>query len=275
MKITLIFKLLTLTLILTVPMLTAHAQGVSTDELQIYYSFDEDTFTDGDVLDLSGNENHGLLRGASLETVEGKVADGLQFPGAASDYISVRNHHYADLFPEISMAVWIKTAVRGMIASWDRSEFFRFGAGDDVLGNLTFVGFDVCCPIRDWHGNIEVTDDQWHHIVVTFNAEMKRIYVDGELDVEAPTDTNDKRIGKVITRYGFLGIGSEAATFNANVGPNWAFNGIMDEFFLFHRAISAEEVQILAKGTTNPFAVEPTDKLSITWGKIKKENNRL
>lgn len=275
MKITLIYKLLTLTLILTVPMSTIHAQGVSTDELQIYYSFDEDTFKDGDVLDLSGNENHGLLRGVSLETVDGKVADGLQFPGAASDYISVRNLHYSDLFPEITIAVWIKTAVRGMIASWDRSEFYRFGAGDDQLGNLTFIAFDVCCPITDWHGNVEVTDDNWHHVVATFNAEMKRIYVDGELDVEAPTDTDSKMIGKVITRYGFIGIGSEAATFNANVGPNWAFNGIMDEFLLFHRAISAEEVKILAKGTTNPFAVEPTDKLSITWGKIKRENNRL
>lgn len=269
MKFTKVFGIVTLTLMLTIPLMTVQAQDIRADELQIYYSFNEDTFKDGDVLDLSGNENHGLLRGANLETVDGKVAEGLQFPGVASDYISVRNLHYTDLFPEITIAVWIKTAVRGMIASWDRSEFFRFGAGDDVLGNLTFVGFDVCCPIKDWHGNVEVTDDNWHHVVVTFNAEMKRIYVDGELDVEAPSDTNTKMIGKVITRYGFIGIGSEAATFNANVGPNWAFNGIMDEFLLFHRAISAEEVKVLAKGTTNPFAVEPTGKLSITWGEIK------
>ncbi len=40
MKITLIFKLLILTLVLTVPMLTAHAQGVSTDELIIHYIVD-------------------------------------------------------------------------------------------------------------------------------------------------------------------------------------------------------------------------------------------
>lgn len=265
------FVVITLPLmfLLTSPIFVVSAQGIRADELQIYYSFDEDSFKDGDVLDLSGNENHGLLRGVSLETVEGKVAEGLQFPGVASDYISVRNLHYADLFPEITIAVWIKTAVRGMIASWDRSEFFRFSVGDDQLGNLTFIGFDICCPIKDWHGNVEVTDDKWHHIVVTFNAEMKRIYVDGELDVEAPTDTNENKIGKLVTRYGFIGIGSEAAAFNANVGPNWAFTGLMDEFFLFHRAISAEEVQTLAKGTTNPFAVEPADKLSITWGELK------
>ena len=268
MKATFILILLTLTLILTVPALNTHARGISDDELIIYYSFDKDTLEKGEVLDGSENENHGLLRG-NLKIVEGKVNECVEFPGGAANYIAVQNHHYADLFPELTLAVWIKTAQRGMIASWDRSEFFRFGAGDDVLGNLTFVGFDVCCPIKDWHGDVKVTDDQWHHVVATFDAEMKRIYVDGELDVEAPTDTNNKMIGKVITRYGFIGIGSEAGAFGGAVGPNWAFNGLMDEFFLFHRAFSKDEVESLANARGNPFAVEPADKLSITWGKIK------
>ena len=270
MKIALIFKLLALTLILSVPMLAAHAKNISADELIIYYSFDEDTHEGADIIDLSGNENHGLQNG-NLKVVDGKVNGAMEFPGGAANYIAVQKHFYDDLFPEITLAVWVKTAIRGLIASWDRSEFFRFGVGDDVGGNAatTFVGFDVCCPIRDWFGKTDVADDKWHHVVATFDAEMKKIYVDGELDAEVPTDTNDKRIGKQIVRYGFIGIGSEAAAFNVGIGPNWAFTGLMDEFFLFHRAISAEEVQTLAKGMTNPFAVEPADKLSITWGEIK------
>lgn len=273
MKTTLVLQLLMLLLILTVPVLTVSAQGISDDELIIYYSFNADTLVEGDVLDGSGNENHGLLKGASLKIVDdGQANECIEFPGLTSDYISVRNHSYSDLFPELTLAVWIKTAQRGMIASWDRSEFFRFGAGDDVLGNLTFVAFDVCCPIRDWHGNIEVTDDEWHHVVATFDAEMKRIYVDGELDVEAPSDTNDKRIGKEISRFGFIGIGSEAAAFDVGVGPSWVFNGLMDEFFLFHRSLSADEVSRLAKAPSEPFAVDPAGKLSTTWAEIKDNN---
>ncbi len=268
MKITTVFRILALTLMLTIPLLMVHAEAVSTDELIIHYSFDEETHEGVDIMDLSGNDNHGLQNG-NLNVVDGKVNGAMEFPGGAANYIAVRDHFYDDLFPEITIAVWIKTAGRGMIASWDRSEFFRFGAGDDVLGNLTFIGFDVCCPVKDWHGKVEVTDDEWHHVVATFDAEMKRIYVDGELDVEAPTDTDTKMIGKQIVRYGFIGIGSEAAAFNAGKGPNWVFTGLMDEFLLFHRAISAEEVETLAKGTTDPFAVDPSDKLSITWGKIK------
>ena len=272
MKTSFVITLLTLTLILTVTTLTAHAQGISTDELIIYYSFNEDTLKDGDVLDGSGNENHGLLKGSNLKIVEGKVNECMEFPGVSTEHIAVRNHHYTDVFPELSLAVWVKTAQRGMIASWDRSEFFRFAVGDDIGGNAatTFVAFDVCCPIKDWWSKIDVADDNWHHLVATFNAEMKRIYVDGELDVEVPTDTNNKMIGKVLTRYGFIGVGSEATAFDATTGPNnWAFKGLMDEFLMFHRALSAEEVGSLANASGNPFAIEPADKLSITWGKIK------
>lgn len=265
---TLLLSTLMVTLILTLTSFAVHAQ-INPDELMIYYSFDEDAMEHGEVLDLSGNENNGFMRGANLNFVDGKVNGALQFPGAASDYIAVQNLHYADLFPEITMAVWIKTAVRGMIASWDRSEFFRFSAGDDQLGNTTKIAFDVCCPLGDWHGETEVTDDAWHHIVVTFNADTKRIYVDGELDGEQATHTTDKRIGKAVTRYGFIGIGSEATAFNGSVGPNWAFNGLMDEFLLFHRAISEKEVATLVNARGNPLAIDPAGKLSTTWGQIK------
>ncbi len=271
MKTAFIFQLIILSLFLTVPVLTVSAQGVSADELMLYYSFNANSLVDGEIIDGSGNENHGLLKGTNLNIVDdGKVKECIQFPGTASDYISVRNLSYSTLFPELSIAVWIKTGVRGMISSWDRSEFFRFGAGDDVLGNLTFVGFDVCCPIIDWHGNVVVTDDEWHHVVVTFDAEMKRIYVDGELDVEAPTDTNEQMIGKDITRFGFIGIGSEAAAFDANVGPSWAFNGLMDEYLMYHRALTADEVSRLAAAPTDPLtSVQPAGKLSTTWAQIK------
>ena len=247
----------------------SYAQGVSQDELIIYYSFNEDTLKGDDVLDVSGNGNDGFLRGPNLEIVDGKVKECMEFPGSAAEYISVRNHMYDGPIEEISLVAWVKTDVRGMIASWDRSEFFRFAVGDDVGGNngTTFVAFDNCCPIHDWFGKTDVADDDWHHLVATFDGDEKRIYVDGELDekIAAPTQV----IGAGLDRFGFIGIGSEAAAFNAATGPNWAFNGLMDEFMLFHRALSEKEVESLAQGRANPFAVEPTDKLTTTWGYIK------
>ena len=269
MKTTFIFRFLVLSLMLTGTVVASHAQGVSADELIIYYSFNEDTLKGDDVLDVSGNGNDGFLKGPNLEIVDGKVKECMEFPGSAAEYISVREHMYDGPVEEMTLVAWVKTDVRGMIASWDRSEFFRFAVGDDVGGNAatTFVAFDHCCPIHDWFGKTDVADDEWHHLVARFDGNEKQIYVDGKLDAKVASTT--KVIGAGADRYGFIGIGSEAAAFNAATGPNWAFNGLMDEFMLFHRALTEEEIERLAAGPTNPLAIEPTDKLTTTWGYIK------
>ena len=130
----------------------------------------------------------------------------MESSGSSPDYISVRNHHYkkADI-EAITLIAWVQIPSRGMIASWDRSEFFRFGVGDDQLGNNDFIAFDTCCGIHDWHGKEKITDDKWHHVVAQFDGKNKRIYVDGKLDAEVKAP--HKVMGKVITRYGFIGIG--------------------------------------------------------------------
>ena len=272
MKTTFTFKLLMLGLILIGPVLVVNAQ-VGKDDLIIYYSFNKDTVSDADISDVSGNGNDGLIKGSDITSVSGKVGEAFEFPGAATDYISVRQHEYVDPFEALSLAAWVKAPGRGMIASWDRSEFFRFGVGDDVGGNngTTFVAFDHCCPIHDWFGETDVADDQWHHLVAVFDGEEKRIYVDGELD--ASTDATTEVIGAGQSRYGFIGIGSEAPAFDGATGPTWAFIGLMDEFLMFHRPLSEAEIEYLASGPSDPFAdltaVDPNGKLSTTWGNIK------
>ena len=270
MKYALTFSLLMLMLILMGPVLMSNAQVVKEDDLIIYYSFNKDTLKGDDVVDVSGNKNDGLIKGNDIKSVKGKVGEGMEFPGVSSDYISVREHQYADPIEEISLAAWVKTGQRGMIASWDRSEFFRFAVGDDVGGNngTTFVAFDTCCPCcHDWFGKTDVADDKWHHLVATSDGKEHRIYVDGKLDEKA--DAPAKVIGAGLARFGFIGIGSEAGAFDAATGPTWAYGGILDEFMLFHRPLSEKEITYLAKGPENPFAVDPNGKLSTTWGDIK------
>lgn len=273
MKANLMFGLSVLSLLMLGPVLAVNAQVVSTDDLAIYYSFNQDTLQTEDILDISGNGNDGFLHGSNLNIVEGIVGECMEFPGVAAEYISVRQLQYVEPFPALTLAVWVKTGVRGMVSSWDRSEFFRFAVGDDVGGNngTTFVAFDHCCPIHDWFGATDVADDEWHHIAAVFDGEEKRIYVDGELD--ASIESTTEMIGAGAARYGFIGIGSEAADFNANVGPTWAFNGLMDEYLMFHRALSDAEIEHLASGPMDPFAdptsVDPNGKLSTTWADIK------
>ena len=269
MKTVYTFRLMILGLILMGPALVADTQ-VKEDDLILYFSYNKDTLKGDDVIDASGNKNDGLIKGKNIKSVKGKVGEGMEFPGVASDYISVREHQYVDPIKEITLVAWVKAPARGMIASWDRSEFFRFAVGDDVGGNIatTFVAFDSCCPCcHDWFGKTDVADDKWHHVVAWFDGKEKRIYVDGKLDekIAAPA----KVIGAGISRFGFIGIGSEAGAFDAATGPTWAYNGIMDEFMLFHRPLSEKEIEYLANGPENPFDVDPKDKLSTTWAYMK------
>ena len=271
MKVAFIFRILTLTVILSGIALTAHASGISDRDLVIYYSFDESTKKGDDILDLSGNDYDGLINGGNLKIVDdGIVNECMEFPGGPTEYIAVRDLNYTEGIPELSLAVWVKTSGRGMIASWDRSDYFRFAVGDAAIEQFDFVAFDICCPIEDWHGDIKVSDGEWHHVAATFDGDMKRIYVDGKIDVEADAATTNKTIGPKVQRYGFIGIGSEAAEFNGNASPTWTFTGLMDEFLMFHRALSENEVENLYRNNGDPFSVKPIDKLSITWGQIKK-----
>ena len=269
MKITIIVSSLIFVVTLIGSVLVVDAQPVSEEELIIYYSFNDDTLKGDDILDVSGNGNDGFIKG-KLDAADGKVGGAMEFTGVSTDYIAVREHHYVEPIEEITLVAWVKADQRGMIASWDRSEFFRFAVGDDVGGNAgtTFVAFDTCCPCcHDWFGKTDVADDKWHHLVATFDGKEKRIYVDGELDEKA--DAPAKVIGAGQSRFGFIGIGSEAGVFDAATGPTWAYAGLLDEFMLFHRALTEKEVEHLASGPEKPFAVDPSGKLSTTWGDIK------
>lgn len=260
-------NLFTLVIILSVITFSTYAANMDETDLVLYYSFDEESLVEGEVIDKSGNGYNGLIQGNNFNFAEGKVKQCLVFPGGAGNYIAVRNLQYNEAIPALSIAVWIKTSQRGVIASWDRSEFFRFAAADDQLGNTNFIAFDICCPVRDWHGTVDVLDNQWHHIVVTFSGEAKRIYLNGELDVEQKPHT--QAIGPQAARFGFIGIGSEATEFNGPKNPTWSFKGLMDEYIMFHRVLTADEVTRLATTAVNPFAVDPTGKVSTTWGSIK------
>ena len=68
-----------------------------------------------------------------------------------------------------------------------------------------------------------------------------------------------------------------AATSKFRIG-NWViggreFNGMVDEVFLFNRALKSDEIQsIMSNGILSPqTAVSPADKIATSWGRIKTQ----
>ena len=80
----------------------------------------------------------------------------------------------------------------------------------------------------------------------TFDNGMLTIYVDGNLETSASSGST---FGSGNTRYGFLGLGSEADAFDGGKGPSDYFDGDLDDVRIYSRTLSQAEVGNLAGKT--------------------------
>ena len=100
---------------------------------------------------------------------------------------------------------------------------------------------------------------KWVHFTGTYDSKtgMATTYVDGKQTHEA------KGGGKLSDNWGVQ------AEIGHHKNGRW-FGGLMDEFYMFARALSADEINAVMNGEL--LSVQPKDKLATTWGSIK--NNR-
>jgi len=200
-----------------------------------------------------------------LSTVSGTYGSGggdspaLYFDGG-NDYASITNMHYDQKgeIPNLTVSAWVKLPSNGggwSIVDFDRSEYYTCAVGI-ANGNVTAegdrVGFFTAGEnsyIHDMWGNTSIRDNNWHHIVWVYNSSEvneKKIYVDGVLDKEMSAYPTNERLGYQgrHRRYGFLGDGSEASSYNANRN-NQYYRGYMDEVSIWHRSFPANEISLL------------------------------
>ncbi len=198
--------------------------------------------------DSSGNDNHGTLRNmAGDEWTSGAMGGALNFDGN-NDYVAIQNLYYdGSDYPEISVTAWIRTSdgTNQIIVSYDRNEYWRLEINGNG-GGTGQVGWDVRTSSGqvDYGSTTRVDDGAWHHVAGVFDNGTLTIYIDG--NPESP-DSGGSTFGRgVNTRYGFLGVGSEATTFDGNKGPTSYFDGDMDDVRIYNRALSVQEISQLA-----------------------------
>jgi hypothetical protein len=112
-------------------------------------------------------------------------------------------------------------------------------------------------------GQTDVTDEEWHHVVATYDQEMLRLFVDGlpngEQARNTEPDTNDAP----------LTIG---AVFESGGSP---LTGALDDVGLFSEALEQEDIadimELGLKEATGAVSVSPLGTLVSTWGAIKYE----
>ena len=115
-------------------------------------------------------------------------------------------------------------------------------------------------PVFMWHakgkvgrinGKTVIADDKWHHI--------SKVY-DGKIDGEMPSG------GTLDTSKSPIWLGARPG--------NVAATGLFDEVGFFTEALSEDEINnVMKQGLMQIASVDPTAKLAISWGEIKRTIN--
>ncbi len=200
------------------------------------------------AVDWSGHGSHGILMGTAQWTVPGLIGDAaLNF--GQNGYVAIRNLYYnGDDYAELTVSVWVRTINPGeqIIAGFGRADYWRVGI-DSYGAGPGLIDWDVMTSNGQVdHGSVTRVDDGlWHHICCVFNKGFLSIYIDGRAD---STMTGGPTFGSSATRYGFLGADSLASTFDGTRDFINAFLGDIDDFRIYDRALTQEEITLVMRG---------------------------
>ena len=178
-----------------------------------------------------------------VQGADGGSQTALNFDGS-NDYVAIPNFFYAsNSIPEVTVEAWIRTTSGGnqIIASYDRSEYWRFGINGDGAGTGQ-VSWNVRTDagILDMGSSTRVDDGLWHHVAGVYDNGVASIYIDGVLDAQV---TSGSVMGTGLTRFGFISSGSEAATFNAGRTPANEMLGDIDQLRIWSVAKTADQIR--------------------------------
>ncbi len=199
-----------------------------------YWKFDEGAGTI--AYDSSGNGLDGTLNG-DPQWVEGQLGGALDFDG--DDSVEIPHSPILSITDEITISAW--TYMRGN-ASGELAIVSKGGwAANDLPYELTETpggvifwqfyddgGRDTCAPDSP-------PVEEWHHIAATYDGNIFKCYIDGELAEEWAY------VGKMPENTASVTIGqrSRGGTF---------FNGIIDEVAIYDRALSEDEIPQIMLG---------------------------
>ena len=208
--------------------------------LILHYAFDEGTGSA--IADSSGNGNSGSFE--SIPVWESGVSgSAISLDGVAS-YISAPATVWSAVDTQFTVSFWAKGA-EDLGNNWG---FFAGDGGDRIVYcHMPWGGQVIFDTTLDWGSERVIVPaagdelrDQWRHWTFVRNTETgeKKLYMDGIL--YGSTTPSDVPISGVVDF--FIGVG------NAGAAP---YKGLIDDFKIHDRALSAEEI-LWEAGVTTP-----------------------
>lgn len=210
--------------------------------------------------DSSGKDNHGTINGA--DWTDGKFGDALEFDGAQS--VTIDSTPDLQLGEKHTMMVWFyatNISEHRMLIAKNGEYLLRIDRPGEGNKMSTFVHIGGWEPRAS--ASIPATDT-WIHYAATYdnseNNDQLKIYVNGE-QAGSSMRTGDP-------------VGNANAVEIGKWGGGSHFVGKIDEVAIFKDVLTEEDIQTImdvgldgALGGVSP--VEPSNKLTTTWGKLK------
>jgi len=214
---------------------------------------------ENDVMDVGPFQSHGVNSGAGFSAdvpaaIAGWSTTSLALDAANLDYVDLTAHvgKYADL-NHGSIAVWLKSTagsaltILGASDSSDPSREIALSLSNgrpwfDVRGDLNSYQ-QVFTPST-------INDGNWHHLCAVVEANgVATLYLDG-----LPVHTRHQGFFRYVFDLDSMSIGR-----NVDLGgPQWHFDGLIDDLAVWAWPLSAVDVASLAQGTTPPAGLPGT-----------------
>ena len=218
----------------------------------------------GTAKDSSGNGNDGEIHGAKW--VDGKFGKALEFNGT-DNWVEVPHSDTVGFKGGTSFTItcYFKgTKVAGALVGKNYEDtsqilpwYLLWNGGAD--NKVTLYLRDGASTSFRANGTTEIGDDKWHFVVGRADADAGKIsiWIDGKMDAEV--DFNKKG-----------GYGTGEGVFHIARHYDRYTEGIIDDVALFNVALEEEDMDALMNdGVETAAAVEPVNKLTTTWGRIK------
>jgi hypothetical protein len=205
--------------------------------LLLAYSFDEASTT---IADSSGNQRTAHV--GAFDWVQGYQGNALAFDGKFG-YLDLPATGITDGLGDFSITLWVRPKT---LSNWVR--LFDFGTSTDAFLTLTAVNAATGkprfalkvpgSPAKNVESSVALSVDTWQLVSVTQAGDTVTLYLDGVIVGSSTTVTF--RASQFSATRNYLGKSQYADPL---------FDGAVDEFRLYNRALSAAEVAAISNGT--------------------------
>ncbi len=218
---------------------------IDTTGLMGYWKLNESISDAGIVVDSSGRGHDGTFISADPPTmfknILGKVLGAFTFDDGRVESVTIPPHIDFEPPSTLSIGMWVKYATapaadQAIFGNTEGNGYYleSYNGVTGLTLSISGTGF-VQCGVPP--ATIQV--NRWYHFVGTYDTFNMKFYLDGQL-----VNTCANAGLPVYSNNAYLCIGAEATSSGCS-GGGPGFTGAVDDAFIFNRALSAAEIELI------------------------------